>query len=525
MAARNVLHPRRDHDDEYDFVELEQPSHDFFCPVTFDVLLEPCLTECCGNHLSETAYQRLQGKPCPMCKEERLTAVKDKYHKRRVSSLKVRCPHKAEGCEWEGELGSLEQHLNAKSPEGECRYVDVKCLCGESFKRRSLEEHVSQHCLQRPFSCKYCKHKDTFQVVTEKHWPVCKKYPLPCPKKCGEKEIERQHLKGHLQTCPVEVIQCEFSYAGCGAKLQRRLMSAHMKENIETHLSFLAQKVPELNGQSRQQGEQIKLARISTKQQEEQIQQQGAQIKQQGEQIKQQGEQIKQQGDTIKQQGDQIKQQAELIKQKGDLIKQQGDKFKQQGVMIKMQEDKIKQQADQMLKQRDLITKQQGDQQGAEIKQQGDRMKRIIEENRMLLKVLGRNDDRLVVPPLEFIMEEFEKHRINKKHWYSLPFYSHLGGYKMRLKVEVNGYSNVCVYVCLMKGEFDDELSWPLNGTITIQHPRKRTFGFSGNKPKDKSKDVIGYDLFYISYAELYKEREKFLINGSLTFHVSEVRT
>ena len=82
-------------DEEHDFVE--QPSRDFFCPVTFDALLEPYLTECCGHHLSETAYRQLQaqGKPCPVCKDEPLKAVKDKYHKRRVSSLMVRCPHKA----------------------------------------------------------------------------------------------------------------------------------------------------------------------------------------------------------------------------------------------------------------------------------------------------------------------------------------------------------------------------------------------------------------------------------------------
>ena len=145
MAAKD---PER----EYDFVE--QPPEEFFCPVTFAVLLEPYLTQCCGNHLSQEAYQRLQGQPCPVCREENLAAVKDNFHKRKALSLKVRCPHKAEGCEWQGEL-------------------------------RSLEQHVAQS----------CEHK---------------------------------------------VIQCDFSYAGCGAQLQRRLMSAHMKEGMEAHLSLLS---------------------------------------------------------------------------------------------------------------------------------------------------------------------------------------------------------------------------------------------------------------------------------------------
>ena len=245
-----------DREREYDFVE--EPPEEFLCPVTLVVLLEPYQTQCCGNHLSQEAYQRLQGQPCPVCREENLTAMKDKYHGRKVLSLKMRCPHKAEGCEWQGELRSLEEHLNTT---GECPYVDVNCpyACGERVQRRSLEEHKSQRCPLRPFTCQYCNHKATHQKVTKEHLPVCEKYPLPCPNECGKEEIERQHLKGHLeQTCPLEVIQCDFSYAGCGAQLQRRLMSAHMKEGMEAHLSLLSLVVPKLQTIVQQQGDLIK---------------------------------------------------------------------------------------------------------------------------------------------------------------------------------------------------------------------------------------------------------------------------
>ena len=131
---------------EYDF--LEEPPQEFFCPVSFDVLLEPYQTQCCGNHFSQDAYRRLQGKACPVCKEKNLTAMKDKFHKRKVLSLKVRCPHKAKGCEWEGELGSLERHLNTNSSAGECSFVYVDCpyACGERVQRRNLEEHESLNC-------------------------------------------------------------------------------------------------------------------------------------------------------------------------------------------------------------------------------------------------------------------------------------------------------------------------------------------------------------------------------------------
>ena len=422
-------------DEEHDFVE--QPSRDFFCPVTFDVLLEPYLTECCGHHLSETAYQQLQAqeKPCPVCKEEPLRAMKDKYHKRRVSSLMVRCPHKAEGCEWEGELGSLEQHLNGNSSAGECRYVDVDCpyACGERVQRPSLEEHKSKRCPLRPFTCQYCNHKATHQKVTKEHWLVCEKYPLPCPNKCGVNMFERQHLKGHLeQTCPLEVIQCDFSYAGCGTQLQRRLMPAHVKEDTEAHLSLLsmvAQKVPKLE-----------------------------------EQIKQQEDQIKQQEDRLKQLEDKMK-----------------------------QADLIKQQADQMIE--------------------------GLGRQDRILKVLCRTTS-LVVPPVEFTVENIERLMDNNDTWCSPPFYSHLGGYKMRLRVKPrqgNLLTGINLSVCLMKGEFDDDLSWPV-GTLTLQQPLDKRIMLRDGKLQEAD------EVFEIgSFSMLYRNFRQHIKNGNLAVCVSEV--
>ena len=254
------------------FEFVEPPPEELLCRVSLDVLFDPYLTFCCGTHLSQESYLRLQGQPCPVCRED-LYAILDKSVKRKVLSLKVRCPHKAEGCEWQGELRNLEEHLNTNS---ECRYAEVDCpyACGERVQRRSLEEHKSQHCPLRPFTCQYCSHKATHREVTENHWPVCEKYPLSCPNECGQEEIKQQHLKEHLEhTCPLEVIKCEFSYAGCGAQLQRRLMSAHKKENVEAHLCMVAQEVPKLQKIMQQQT-------VVIKQMADQISQQGDQIKQ-----------------------------------------------------------------------------------------------------------------------------------------------------------------------------------------------------------------------------------------------------
>ena len=134
---------------EYDFVE--RPSQDFYCPVTFEFLREPHQMLCCGNHLSQEAVTRLQGQPCPLCKEGNVKTVTDKYFKHKVNEFRVCCPNKSLGCEWVGDLGDLDRHLE--------------------------------------------------------------------------------------ETCPLQVLKCEFSYAGCTFECQRRYMHTHMDENVRDHLA------------------------------------------------------------------------------------------------------------------------------------------------------------------------------------------------------------------------------------------------------------------------------------------------
>ena len=240
---------------DFDFVK--KPSQDYFCPVTFELLTDPQQTNnCCGNHLSLEAADRLkqEGKPCPVCGHWPLQTTNDAFFRRQVMALKVRCSNKALGCEWVGGLGQLEEHMKVGSVEGKCGYVSVACPleCGEQVERRSLGVHKSDICVKRPFTCQYCSHKGTYEEVTRDHWPQCQKYPLKCPNKCCEEDIERRFLKCHLnEDCPLQEIECEFSYAGCGAKMQRRMMQEHMDKSKDEHIDALATHGKTTNNQLR----------------------------------------------------------------------------------------------------------------------------------------------------------------------------------------------------------------------------------------------------------------------------------
>ena len=76
--------------------------------------------------------------------------------------------------------------------------------------------------------------------------------------------------------------------------------------------------------------------------------------------------------------------------------------------------------------------------------------------------------------PCTVIMPHFSKHKSNDDKWYSRPFYSASGGYKLRLNVTANGYgggagTHVSVTVQLLKGENDHKLRWPFQHSVTYK--------------------------------------------------------
>lgn len=225
---------------------VEKPSLDFFCPVTLELLKNPRQTNsCCGHHLSRAAAEQLEaeGKPCPICKKTPLKTAEDVFFKRKVMEIKVRCSSKPAGCQWEGELGDLDHHLNLESLDGQCRFAAVECplKCSKHIPRDELEEHT-QLCSKRPFSCEYCDYQSTYREVIDDHLPKCQRFPEKCPHECSGRDIERRFLKHHLEEdCPLQEIECKFSFAGCRAKRKRgRSMQVHLQESLDTHLDGIA---------------------------------------------------------------------------------------------------------------------------------------------------------------------------------------------------------------------------------------------------------------------------------------------
>ena len=204
-SQESSLYSGTEHAVKFEIRYVERPPDDFFCPVTFELLLEPHQTSCCGNHLSLDAAARLheEDQRCPLCNSEEWSVVLDKYHRRKVHEVRVRCPYE-KGCEWESEVRGLYEHAHS--------------------------------CLKQPWECEHCKFSCTLEEGEEEHWLSCPKYPEPCPNGCEVGRVERCNMEEHRSVCSLEPVTCEMSEFGCSAVVPRKELAIHMQDSEHQHV-------------------------------------------------------------------------------------------------------------------------------------------------------------------------------------------------------------------------------------------------------------------------------------------------
>ena len=151
---------------------------------------------------------------------------------------------------------------------------------------------------------------------------------------------------------------------------------------------------------------------------------------------------------------------------------------------------------------------------------------------------------RYYYPPFIRVMNSFSKCKKASSTWYSPPFQTQPGGYKLQLQVVADGSghgkgTHVSVRVHLMKGEDDAKLEWPLKGQIIVrllnwrenkQHIEK-VINFSDDDScsrvieGEEAPIGLGYDRF-VSHVDLdyYPEdNTEYLCEDMLCFQVYKI--
>ena len=247
MAVANI--PDQAQYGGYDLTFTKPVPVKFNCNICTKVLRDPHLTVCCGQHFCESCLDywfKKQKTTCPHCRHENFNHVLNKALKREMDDLETRCTKQSLGCQWVGELSSLQTHLD--SDKG-CGYVEVQCSnkCGIITKRKELKAHLEQQCPLRKIQCQYCHYENVYWKITTKHYGECPHYPLPCPNKCGTTGIRRADMDNHRSRCELEPVECPFREAGCKVHVVRKEFDSHMSGNQQNHLIVLLGAFQETN--------------------------------------------------------------------------------------------------------------------------------------------------------------------------------------------------------------------------------------------------------------------------------------
>jgi len=354
----------------YDHKFVSTPHDRFVCKICDLPCRDPHLTVCCGHNLCKSCLDNVKKttEVCPICRDEQFFTVPNKQADREIRSFYVLCANNDRGCEWQGEVNDISNHLLTNNG---CQYMDVNCPnnCGRLLQRRGLTSHVEADCSCRKVECQHCHIIGEHHFIENDHKEQCSKLPLPCPNDCKVGTILREDMEAHRKDCPLELVHCQYHNVGCEVRMVRNKRKVHEEESIEEHLQLTKRKLAKT--------EALMSERINN---------------------------------------------LEFV------VSQ-------------------------------LISKTSVD--------------KIIAPSHSSIHLVATST---LICPVTMKMSQYNKYKksSNSSKWYSDSFYSHSNGYQMSLYVLASGHdagkgTHMSVFVVLMKGPHDDELSWPLRGTFEIK--------------------------------------------------------
>ena len=472
---------------------IDEVSEYLICGLCKHAANGPSITTCCGELFCQACIASAldEKKPCPSCEKPTFSTFLNLKLERKIKNLCVHCTMKDRGCQWTGQLEQLDTHLEVET--GDCEYVDIECpeKCGQQIQKRQLANHIANECPERDFVCQYCGFKATYDIVSNKHWPECQNYPVPCPNECNIGAVERNILEDHLNTCPLQVVECAFSYAGCNKKLQRQDMDKHMEQSTQEHLALMA-------------AANVRMSREFEKKLQEQRDEFRGYLEQKLQE-----------------------QQAEL---KAQSIEFQ-TKLKENEQQTRNANQKLEREVYQLQKKyEELQTKQD-----KQIRAAGTKItdnERQIQEKTTQIEKRVSDCESYHFPSIVMDNFKLEDRGVVQKN--SQFLYTHSGGYKFRFVVSEQEV-HMSVKLEAHSGLFDDSLQWPAKCTITLQLLNQHrdqdhvtvTKELEWKQPTDGPEPIIFSNKF-IAHNDLKWNAEKqtqYLKDGRLCFRIAQVKT
>jgi len=237
----------------YDYKFINTPPDGLLCRICHLPSRDPFLSICCGHNFCESClddYKRatfFDSISCPVCRVGDFLTVRNKLSHRELKSLHVMCANNERGCEWQGKLSNINEHIT--NDDTGCPFEDVSCpnICGKVLQRQYLANHVETECPRREVRCKYCHISGGHYFIENEHKEKCPKFPLPCPNECEAGDVLRENMETHRKECPLEMVQCEYHDVGCEERMMRKRKKEHEKDKMEEHLTLAKHRLDDTN--------------------------------------------------------------------------------------------------------------------------------------------------------------------------------------------------------------------------------------------------------------------------------------
>ena len=225
---------------DYTFL-LKDPGllEELKCPICLELVNDAKQTSC--GHVFCAGCIKIKNQ-CPICKAE-CQIFPDNRTMRQVRNLHVKCLNSKRGCKWQGDLGECDDHMTSK-----CSFEVIPCplKCGVRGQRRKLKDHTDKECKLRPFPCRHCGRDGVFDLITTSHYTICTSFTLPCPAGC-RKTVKRGNMKHHLATCEEELVACEYSQIGCDSVIKRKDHNKHLQDEKDGHMEKAMKNISMMN--------------------------------------------------------------------------------------------------------------------------------------------------------------------------------------------------------------------------------------------------------------------------------------
>lgn len=457
------------------FVEAPHAQLQTKCPVCLCVLREPHMVDCCGYSYCHMCIKTVQDseKPCPLC-NSRFTIYPDKRLYRTLKAMKVFCTHVEHGCSWQGDLGMLDEHLNI-DPSSDGKTIG---------------------CTYTRVRCDYCRAWMERRDVSHHQSNDCLQRPYSCDY-CYEYQSSCENVRvNHWLVCPCRPVSCPNE---CGIYPERKNLKSHLSDEcplalMECQFAGVGCRVVVVRKSMQTHLVEDVVTHLSLQSQFYQSCFVHLESKLTGCEVK---------IAELEKENASLKSTLNLVKSAAI-----SDNNRSNGV-------------DEAASMPDIC-----------------RLK--LQDDGMYMEELEKLKSFICIPPVQFTIHSVSQLQKDKLKWLSAPFYTHAEGYKMRLKVYPSGHStsagiDVSLYVCIMKGRYDDLLKWPFRGSVTIQlldqlhceHHLARTVRFHDNVSLEFSGrvdgDVLSGGWGMLKFASLNELVPKYLQNDSLQIKVDKI--